>query len=197
MGGLNNLTTSQQALLNEWFGKLDVLEDYSWPLQDTTVVRIRVTGNDFIVKASRTSHHIAREAAAHRSFLANSTAPVAKLVYANVSEKILVTEYLPGNLVEGSPAEWVSSIYHQAGQILADLLIPGDTSEHYIDSLRERGLTLIDRAAGLASPSLTDLRARLETVVSQPVSLPAPELARPCGQGRRDRLRASGTASVN
>lgn len=169
---MDDLTTSQRTVLDEWFGTVDVLEDHSWPLQDTTVLRIRAAGREFIVKASRTSHHIDREIAAHRSFLVTSAAPVPKLVYSNEAEKLLVTEYLPGELVEGSPAEEDPSIYRQAGRVLAELLSPGDVSDTYMGRLRDRGLSLSDRAARLVDAGpLAAVRNRLEAVVPRPVPL--------------------------
>ncbi|ABG98884.1 hypothetical protein RHA1_ro07120 [Rhodococcus jostii RHA1] len=73
MPGRNtDLTDAQSALLDRWFGQWQVLADHSWPLQDTTVLRVRKADNDFIVKASRSSHHIGREIAAHQVFLRNT-----------------------------------------------------------------------------------------------------------------------------
>ena len=60
------ITDEQGRLLASWLGAFSVVRDYSWPLQDTTVLHIVAPpGEEFIVKASTTSHHIRREIAAH------------------------------------------------------------------------------------------------------------------------------------
>lgn len=136
------------------------------------MLRIRADGGDFIVKASRTSHHIDREIAAHRSFLSSSTVAVPRLVHADVEEKILVATYLPGELVEGTAAEWAPSTYRKAGQALDALLVPGEVSPDYVDRLRDRGLRSITDATGLVTTGhLDELRKRLTGIGSRPVRL--------------------------
>ncbi|WP_245670927.1 phosphotransferase family protein [Nocardia flavorosea] len=172
MLGEDALSDAHRALLDSWFAGWEVVADHSWPLQDTTVLRIRADGGDFIVKASRTSHHIDREIAAHRSFLSSSTVAVPRLVHADVEEKILVATYLPGELVAGTAAEWAPTTYRKAGQVLDTLLVPGEVSPDYVDRLRDRGLRSVADAAGLVPAGhLDELRKRLTSTVSRPVRL--------------------------
>ena len=172
MPGKDALSNAHRALLDSWFASWEALADHSWPLQDTTVLRVRADGGDFIVKASRTSHHIDREIAAHRSFLSSSTAAVPRLVHADVEAKILVATYLPGELVEGTAAEWITSTYRKAGQVLDALLVPGEVSPDYVGNLRDRGLRSITDAGGLVTAGhLDELRKRLTNIASRPVRL--------------------------
>ncbi|WP_041812249.1 aminoglycoside phosphotransferase family protein [Rhodococcus jostii] len=93
-------------------------------------------------------------------------------MYADVGEKLLVTEYLPGELVEGSPADWDPATYLQAGQALAGLLLPGDVSAVYYANLIERTHGYIDRAEDLVSADqLEALRVRLAATAARPVRL--------------------------
>jgi hypothetical protein len=63
---IESISERQHSLLVAWLGSFSVVGDYSWPLQDTTVLHVESTdGRKFIVKANQTSHHIPREIAAH------------------------------------------------------------------------------------------------------------------------------------
>ena len=73
-----------------------------------TVVRVRHEDRDLIVKAGGPdNHHIAREINGHRDGIAvlaqRGLAP--RLLRASPSHRILVTEYLPGELVDEGEIE--------------------------------------------------------------------------------------------
>jgi len=126
--GMRELTLVQRNLLDGWLDDWEVLADLSWPLQDTAVLDVRSGGRRYIVKASRASHHIAREIDAHDQFLRRFSVWVPQLAHSSRDGLILVTHYLPGELVEGTDAEVDPEIYRQAGCRLKQLLLPGPLS---------------------------------------------------------------------
>lgn len=167
-----DLTDAQRSLLDHWLGDWDVVADYSWPLQDTVVLHVRAGRDSFIVKASRTSHHVDREITAHEEFLGRFAGWAPRLVRSSVPDRILVTEYLPGELVQGTPAEWRPETYRQAGARLAELLVPGGTSDDYLPHLLERARRSMAAATGLVEGGqLLKLEAMLSRVRPRPVAL--------------------------
>src|SRR5665213_3133013 len=93
------LTSEQIRLLESWLGPWKLVEDFSWPLQDTLVLHLRGRDGDHIIKASQTSHHIAREIEAYQKVLSGITAPIPQLQHADIDAGVLVTSFLPGILV--------------------------------------------------------------------------------------------------
>ncbi|GAA1728720.1 hypothetical protein GCM10009809_25390 [Isoptericola hypogeus] len=121
---LERLSARQRDLLGCWLPGVGVVEDMSWGLVETTVLQVVADGERFVVKAGGASdHHIAREVHAHREWtgpwLAQGRA--ARLRYADVDAKLLVTSYLPGRLVQDHPAAAGPDTYAQAGLLLAAL----------------------------------------------------------------------------
>jgi hypothetical protein len=85
------LSDQQSQCLEGWLGLWETVNDYSWPLQDTVVLHVRNRAGDHIVKASETSHHIAREITAYEEFLTRITGPIPLLEHSDLSAGILVT----------------------------------------------------------------------------------------------------------
>lgn len=166
------MSERQRGLLAEWLGAWETIEDHSWPLQDTIVLRVRNVDGDHIVKASETSHHIAREINAHVAVLDTITMPVPRLEFSDIEAGVLVTSFLPGDLVLGSESEWDPDVYRQAGAILKLIQQPGEMSSSYVSDMTTRIDGRIDAAAGLvASTHLDSLRRRLHAFQSQPIRL--------------------------
>ncbi|TVU66652.1 aminoglycoside phosphotransferase family protein [Paenarthrobacter nitroguajacolicus] len=168
-----SITEQQHELLTSWLGIYAVIQDHSWPLQDTTV--LQVAGHDgrhYIVKASTTSHHIRREIAAHARGLSGLEGRVPTLRHAAPEAGILVTTYLPGKLVAGTDAETDPATYREAGAILAALHQSAGTSRGYVRALTVKTGFLIDTAQGLL-PGETQSRLRdtLASVDLGPVEL--------------------------
>jgi len=120
--GLDNLSTRQRDLLNQWLPQASVAKDHSWGLVETTVLELAYAGSRFIVKAAGESdHHIAREIHAHLHWLdpwaSRGRAPT--LEHHDAEAKLLVTRYLSGDLVIGSQYVDDPSTYRQAGELLA------------------------------------------------------------------------------
>ena len=111
---LKNLSPHQRALLNQWLSGASVERDHSWGLVETTVLEMTHAGSRFIVKAGGDNdHHIERELHAHLNWLGpwsrSGRAPI--LEHGNAEAKLLVTRYLPGELVLGSEYADVSCPY--------------------------------------------------------------------------------------
>ncbi|WP_066278784.1 aminoglycoside phosphotransferase family protein [Arthrobacter sp. OY3WO11] len=168
-----SVTDEQNRLLRSWLGPFRVVKDYSWPLQDTSVLHVSTPdGGSFIVKASTTSHHIRREIAALAPGLPrlHGSAPV--LRQASVKAGILVTEFLPGTSVEGTEAEYQPGTYRQAGALLAQLHRPAGTSADYTKKLAYQTQLLIRSAEGLLAAGLRARAAEeLASITPAPVEL--------------------------
>ncbi len=116
------LSGRQEALLAHWLPGVQVIADYSWGLLETRVLHLRHRDGEFIAKASGPGdHHLDRELRAHREWLHPWTrigrAP--RLVHADAEAKLLVTTFLPGELVLGTAAERDPDTFAQAGELLA------------------------------------------------------------------------------
>jgi thiamine kinase-like enzyme len=115
------LAPHQLELLEAWLPGAVVEADMSWGLVETTVLRVRAEERLVVVKAGGPGdHHIEREIAAHREW----TGPwvrlgrAARMLRADVEAKLLVTEHLPGVLVQGTAAAAQMDTYVQAGELL-------------------------------------------------------------------------------
>jgi thiamine kinase-like enzyme len=97
------------------------VKDHSWGLVGTTVLELLYDGARYGVKAGdEHDSNLAREVRAHREWLGPWTmrgrAP--QLVQADEDAKLIVTRFLPGELVEGTDHEWRPDTYRQAGELL-------------------------------------------------------------------------------
>ncbi len=165
---VTGISADQRARLDEWLGRWEVLADHSWPLQDTTVLHVRSASGDHIVKMNTGLGH---EIAACRRALALLPDRTPRLEHHDARTGILVTSYLPGKLVAGTPAEADPDVYRQAGT-------PGPAAgaAGVSDTYAEQTLTAISRriaeAAGLVPrPQLAALRERAARFTPRPVRL--------------------------
>jgi hypothetical protein len=118
------LTDRQRALLEQWLPGAAMLHDHSWGDVGTMVLELGHDGARYVAKAGgEADHHLAREARAHQQWLRpwTSIGRAPRLVHADDEAKLLLTEYLPGSLVQGDEAEWQAGTYRQAGELLARL----------------------------------------------------------------------------
>ncbi|WP_426006467.1 phosphotransferase [Paenarthrobacter sp. NyZ202] len=170
---IESISERQHSLLVAWLGSFTVVGDYSWPLQDTTVLHVEsMDGRKFIVKASRTSHHIRREIAAYARGMDGLEGKVPTLLFSAPEEGLLVTQYLEGTLVAGSPAESSPDVYRQAGAVLARLHRPAGMSRSYMRSLSARTNALIDKARDVLPQSMVShLIKEVSAVELYPVAL--------------------------
>lgn len=167
------ITELQQSLLLTWLGGFTVVQDHSWPLQDTTVLQVAAPdGQEYIVKASTTSHHIRREIAAYSRGLPGLHGRVPTLKHASPEAGLLVTGYLPGTLVAGTSSESDPRTYREAGMLLSRMHLPAGTSRSYAKALAARTGSLIERAHSLL-PEETQRRLQevLESLEPGPATL--------------------------
>ncbi|WP_175637371.1 aminoglycoside phosphotransferase family protein [Sinomonas mesophila] len=148
------LTTRQRVLLDRWFGDWTVEEDMSWGVQGITVLRVGTPAGPAVVKASETSHHIQREARAHRQMtaplLALTPPRTPRLLHADTGAGILACTWLPGRLVEGGPHERRPEVFRQAGELLARLHTPRGENRGYDPAVLNEIGDFLERARGLA-----------------------------------------------
>jgi hypothetical protein len=117
-------TGPQRELLEKWLPGVRVVRDHSWGLVDNVVLEVEAGAQRYIVKADATSSvHIGRELDAHQRWLTPwiSSGRAPQLVAGDRVASILVTRYLPGDLVLGSAAQQDPGIFCQAGRLLAQL----------------------------------------------------------------------------
>ncbi|GAB3824861.1 phosphotransferase [Kribbella italica] len=117
-------TDHQQALLGEWLPGATLVKDLSWGLVGTTVLLLNHNDQLYIAKAGDDADtNIDREVRAHREWLTpwTSRGRAPRLAHSDAEAKLLVTHYLPGDLVEGTPDEHDPGTYHKAGVLLAQL----------------------------------------------------------------------------
>jgi Ser/Thr protein kinase RdoA (MazF antagonist) len=118
------LDKTQAAFVERHLGVPALVEDMSWGLVDTHVLHVRTGDQDFVVKAAGPdNHHIPREITAYESYTARlaRSGRAARLVTSDRATNLLITEYQPGVLVEGTPFEWASDVHAQAGLLLRSL----------------------------------------------------------------------------
>jgi Ser/Thr protein kinase RdoA (MazF antagonist) len=148
------LSPAQRALVDAWFGEWELLGDHSWGLQGIHVLRIATAQGPVAVKASGTSHHIVREARAHRQMtaplLALDPPRAARLLHADTRAGVLAAIWLPGRLVEGGPHERSPEAFRQAGDLLARLHVPKNLTSSYDPAALNKVGDFLSRAAGLA-----------------------------------------------
>lgn len=105
-----------------------MVRDHAWGLVDNVVLEVEADEQRYIVKADGAStNHIGRELDAHEQWLSpwvdDGRAP--RLIAGDRDVQILVTEYLPGELVLDSPAQRRPDTFRQAGRLLARLHAQG------------------------------------------------------------------------
>lgn len=168
------LTTTQQALLDTWLPGHTVLGDHSWGLVSTTVLQVRHLGRDLTVKASSPDdHHLGREVVAHRELTAPllpDRAPT--LVRADLDAHLLVATWLPGRLVQGTPAEHDPASYHQAGELLGRLHGQSSrTDEDWLEQQRVRTARWLARPHRIPRAHVDRVERRLASWPVGPVTL--------------------------
>ncbi|MFC4066653.1 phosphotransferase [Actinoplanes subglobosus] len=166
---LGNLSPRQRDLLTSWLPDGVVVKDHSWGIVETTVLEITDGSGRYILKAGgATDHHIERELRAHHHWLTPWTdrgrAP--RLVHGDVDGKLLVTTYLPGELVTvTSPG-----VFRQAGELLALLHGHPAVPDDYERRENAKCLKLLDGPHRI-TPAVVD---RLRTLITGWPTAPEP-----------------------
>jgi Phosphotransferase enzyme family len=160
---LGNLSAQQRALVDEWLPGASVERNHSWGLVETTVLEMVYAGRRLIVKAGGDNdHHIERELHAHLHWLGpwsgRGRAPM--LEHGNAQAKLLVTTYLPGELVLGSEHADAAATYRQAGELLAVFHDQTTvTDDDYERRENEKSLEWLRGPHRIASATVERLRA--------------------------------------
>lgn len=164
---LSVLSPRQRALIEDWLPGIEVEADMSWELVQTTVLRARAGGQVLVVKAGGASdHHIDREIRAHREW----TGPwvrrgrAARMLHADAAAKILVTEYLPGVLVQGTAAAAAMDTYAQAGALLRECHAQSAVEvPDYESGMNAKALAWLDGPHRVAPEVAEELRAMVRS----------------------------------
>lgn len=165
----------QRDLLAEWLPGLRVLHDHSWGLVENAVLEVESGGERYIVKADGASnHHVVRELDAHERWLGPwvriGRAP--RLVAGSREARMLVTAYVPGKLVLGSPEQKDPETFRQAGELLAAMHSqPGRVDAEYDEIETAKVLRNLDKPHRIDPPSEARLRELLGTWCGEPVTL--------------------------
>jgi hypothetical protein len=163
---LAQLEQRQRSLLESWLPGAEVVRDHSWGLVGTVVLELCHNDVRYIAKAGDDKdHHLARELRAHREWLLpwTSRGQAPELVYADGDAKLLVTRYLPGELVQGTDHEGDPETYRQAGRLLAllhDQLSVAD--EEFEARENAKSLAWLNRPHRIAPDTASRLRETVE-----------------------------------
>ncbi len=161
--------------MQDWLPEAELVADLSWALMGTTVLHLRTPDGDRIVKAgSAKNHHIGRERNAHLQFTDPWVAQgrAARMLRSDIETNMLLLDYLPGELVQGHPAEGDPDTYRQAGRMLAEL--HGQTSrrdDEYEACMTQKALALLDSPHRIAPETVAPLRELLLAADPEPVTL--------------------------
>jgi len=172
---LRNLSPRQRALLDHWLPGASVEKDHSWGLVETTVLEVLHAGSRFIVKAGGDDdHHIEREIYTHLHWLLpwTSRGRAPTLEHGDTETKLLVTTYLPGQLVLGSDHGDDPSTYRQAGELLALFHAqPVVTDNDYEIRENQKVLAWLSGSHRITPPIVALLRAQIAAWPTPPATL--------------------------
>jgi hypothetical protein len=171
--GIDNLTGRQRELLEQWLPDAEVVRDHSWGLIGTTVLEVSHEGARYIAKAGDANdHHLARELRAHRLWLdpwcSRGRAP--QLLHADDEAKLLLRQYLPGELVQGGPGERATDTYFQAGALLVSLHGQFGVEDTEFETKEiQKTLSWLDKPHRIAPDIVSRLRTEIASWPSPPV----------------------------
>ena len=158
-----------------WLPDATVERDHSWGLVETTVLEMTRAGSRFIVKAGGDSDdHIERELQAHLNWLLpwTSRGRAPTLVHGSADAKVLISRYLPGELVLGTEDADDPSIYRQAGELLAllhaQIVVTDDDYERRVN---EKSLAWLGQPHRIAATTVERLRAEIAAWPTPPARL--------------------------
>ncbi len=167
------LERTQQQTVDRWFPGAEVVADMSWGLVDTVVLHLKTQVGEVVVKAAGPGNrHIGREISGHRDWAGPWLAGghVNRLLHADPERSLLALSYLPGTLVQGTPAAADPGTYRQAGELLAAFHGQASTvSEDY-----EARMDTPRRSAGSTGSIGSVPRPRVACGASSPLTITRP-----------------------
>ncbi|MBZ2197058.1 phosphotransferase family protein [Occultella gossypii] len=161
------LAQTQQQTVDRWFPGAEVVADMSWGLVDTVVLHLKTHVGEVVVKAAGPgNHHIGREISGHREWAGPwlGGGHVNRLLHADPEGNVLALSYLPGTLVQGTPAAGDPKIYRQAGELLAAFHGQASTvSEDYEARMDAQAPRWLDGEHRIGAETESDLRSIIAT----------------------------------
>lgn len=164
--GFGRLSAAQRALVEEWMPAAEVVADLSWNQVETTVLRVRDGAREYVVKAAGPEvHHLGRELDAHLGGFVDGwarTGHAAVLRHHDREARVLVTEWLPGELVYRTPAGLDPAVHRRAGRLLRDFHAQATRPSDGADAAAtDRALRWLDSPHAIAAGVEARLRAAL------------------------------------
>lgn len=160
---LERLSADQRAWLDDHLRGWRVCHDHSWGHIDTWVLEADSARGRVIIKAGGpTNHHLLRELDAHHRWTQvwTSLGRAPQLVAGSTELRILVTDYLEGVLVEGTPHQDDPGVFQQAGELLAQFHAQNSRVDpDWVERQRQR----VRRYLGQPHRLAPGLAARIET----------------------------------
>lgn len=161
------LPADQQSVLDVWLPGAKVVADHSWDLGLRRVLELEHEGERYVLKAGGPNDgHMAREITAHDRWLSPWTtrglAP--QRVASDREHRMLLTRWLPGELVAGTPAASEPDTFGQAGLLLRLLHYQPVVVDHdYERRETEKSLAWLEKPHRIAPNDEARLRALIDT----------------------------------
>lgn len=175
MSGWDRLHAAQQAWVYARFDEPELVRDMSWNLVESIVLHVRSVGGDFVVKAGDAeNHHIDRELAAHPEYTRTlvESGHVARLDDADPALRVMILDYLPGRLLEGTDAERSPNTYAQAGALLREFHGQDSRKDaEYWPRTIARAQSWLDRPHRVAAEAADKTRRILQSASTKPADV--------------------------
>lgn len=158
-------TAEQRTLLERWLPESRLVADHSWGLVENAVWELTSSAGRFIAKFGGPSdHHLAREIHAHLHWLLPWTTEgrAPELVHHDLEANMVLTRFLPGDLVLGSPYQNDPAVFEQAGALLAQLHDqPSASDPDHEQRENQKTLAWLDRPHRIDARPVARLRAEI------------------------------------
>ncbi|MGU3646865.1 phosphotransferase [Microbacterium sp. C23T] len=164
--GLGRLSPRQRALVAAWLPGVEVIADLSWNQVETVVLQVRQGDRTLIVKAGGdTDHHLGRELDAHEGGYVSPWAErghAARLRWADREARLLVLDWLPGELAYRTAAGVDPEIHRRAGALLRRFHAQATRPSEGMDAAAtRRAIAWLDAPHAIAPDVERRLRAML------------------------------------
>ena len=164
--GVGRLSAAQRSLVDAWLPGAQVVADLSWNQVETIVLRVRHGGREYVVKAAGPEvHHLGRELDAHLGGFVDVWARgrhAAVLCHHDRDARVLVTQWLPGELAYRTPAGLDPDVHRRAGRLLRDFHAQAMRPSDGVDAAATaRALRWLDSPHAIAPDVEARLRAAL------------------------------------
>lgn len=175
MSGWDRLNAAQQAWAYARLDEPELVQDMSWNLMESIVLHVSDAEGEFVVKAGDAdNHHIDRELSAHPEFTHTlvESGRAARLRDGDPSLRMMILDYLPGQLVEGTDAERLPDSYAQAGSLLRELHRQDSREDaQYWPRAIARAHSWLDRPHRVAPEAADQARRILNAAPTKPATV--------------------------